>query len=191
MILIDLITKLLAERFLMPRYVPHRIIGDFVRFTLAYNPGAAFSMSLGPYSRYIFGLFAVIALVVLWRLYRLAGPAQRSGDRVRILALGLAWGGAAGNLVDRIRSPLGVVDFIDIGLSSWRFWTFNVADSAVTVGAIVLAWSLSREEREERHAREATAHAPATAPQAASVVADAPPAVTERDATRGAPGPEA
>ena len=182
MIVIDLITKLLAERYLLPRYVPHRIIGDFVRFTLAYNPGAAFSMSLGPYSRYIFGAFAVVALVVLWRLYRLSGPAKRAGDGVRILALGLAWGGAAGNLLDRIRSPLGVVDFIDVGLSSWRFWTFNVADSAVTVGAIVLAWSLSREEREERHAREAAAaHAPATA--------HAPP-VAEGDATPGAPGPE-
>jgi signal peptidase II len=176
-IAIDLITKLLAERYLAPRYVPHRIIGDFVRFTLAYNPGAAFSMSLGPFSRYIFGGFAVIALIVLWRLYRLSGPAKRAGDRVRILALGLAWGGAAGNLVDRIRSPLGVVDFIDIGLSSWRFWTFNVADSAVTVGAIVLAWSLSQEEREERHAREAASHAPSVA--------------SESDVRPGASGPEA
>ena len=167
--------------------MPHRIIGDFVRFTLAYNPGAAFSMSLGPYSRYIFGTFAVIALVVLWRLYRLSGPGQRAGDRVRILALGLAWGGAAGNLIDRIRSPLGVVDFIDIGVSGWRFWTFNVADSAVTVGAIVLAWSLSREEREERHAREAAAHA---APGSAAARAPSA-AVVEGDAASGAPGPEA
>ena len=55
MIVVDLITKLLAEHYLVPKYVPHRIIGDVVRFTLAYNPGAAFSMSLGPYSRYIFG----------------------------------------------------------------------------------------------------------------------------------------
>jgi len=142
-----------------------------VRFTLAYNPGAAFSMSLGPYSRLIFGAFAVIALVVLWRLYRMTGAGARSGDRLRIAALGLAFGGAAGNLIDRFRSPQGVVDFIDIGLGDVRFWTFNVADSAVTVGALVLAWSLSREERE-------------TAVKAAA----------ERDATRpvdasGAPGP--
>jgi signal peptidase II len=176
-IAVDLVTKLLAEQYLMPRYVPHRIIGDAVRFTLAYNPGAAFSMSLGPYSRYIFGSFAVIALFVLWRLYKLSGPAQRSGDRLRILALGLAWGGAAGNLLDRIRSPLGVVDFIDVGMSSWRFWTFNVADSAVTVGAILLAWSLSREERQERHVRDASAHVA--------------PVVAEGDVTPGAPGPEA
>ncbi len=145
---IDFVTKVLAERYLAPRYVPHEILGDFLRFTLAYNPGAAFSMSLGAYSRYIFGAFAIIALMVLYRLYRMTGTGSRAGDRLRIAALGLAWGGAAGNLVDRFRSPQGVVDFIDIGVTSWRFWTFNVADSAVTIGAVLLAWSLSQEERE-------------------------------------------
>lgn len=150
MIVVDLVTKILAERLLAPRYVPHRILGDVVRFTLAYNPGAAFSMSLGPYSRYIFGAFAVIALGVLWRLYRMTGRGARAGDRLRVVALALAFGGAAGNLVDRVRSPDGVVDFIDIGVGSVRFWTFNVADSAVTIGAILLAWSLSREERAQR-----------------------------------------
>lgn len=151
----DVVSKVLAERLLAPRYVPHRIIGDVVRFTLAYNPGAAFSMSLGVYSRAIFGAFAVVALVVLYRLYRMTGIGARAGDRTRILALGLAWGGAAGNLIDRFRSPLGVVDFIDIGVGSVRFWTFNVADSAVTVGALVLAWSLSREDSDHRQAQEA------------------------------------
>lgn len=141
-------SKLLAEEHLAPRYVPHRVLGNAVRFTLAYNPGAAFSMSLGPYSRFIFAGFALVALVVLWRLYRMTGRGVRAGDRLRVLALGLAWGGAAGNLIDRFRSPQGVVDFIDIGTTSWRFWTFNVADSAVTIGAIALAWSLSREEHE-------------------------------------------
>ena len=154
-IAVDLVTKLLAERFLMPRYVPHQVIGEVVRFTLAYNPGAAFSMSLGEYSRWIFGAFAVVALFVLWRLYRMTGAGARAGDRLRVLALGLAFGGAAGNLVDRIRSPQGVVDFIDIGVGDVRFWTFNVADSAVTIGAILLAWSLSREERENAAARTA------------------------------------
>ena len=150
-------TKLLAERLLAPRYVPHRIIGDVVRFTLAYNPGAAFSMSLGAYSRLIFGGFAVVALFVLWRLYRMTGTGARAGDLTRIAALGLAWGGAAGNLIDRFRSPLGVVDFIDVGYGAIRFWTFNVADSAVTVGAIALAWSLSREDRDQQLAQAAAA----------------------------------
>ena len=142
-VILDTITKLLAERYL-DLHIPKRVIGDAVRFTLAYNPGAAFSMSLGWASRYVFGAFAVLALVVLWRLYRTAGDSER----LKVLSLGLAWGGAAGNLIDRLRSPNGVVDFIDIGAGSVRFWTFNVADSAVTVGAILLGWVLLQEDRE-------------------------------------------
>lgn len=144
-VVLDVITKQLVERLLLP-HSPYRVIGDVVRFTLAWNPGAAFSMSLGPYSRYIFGAFALIALFVLWKLYRESKP----GERLKPLALGLAWGGAAGNLIDRVRSPLGVVDFIDIGVGSVRFWTFNVADSAVTVGAIALGWILLKEDRQQR-----------------------------------------
>jgi len=145
-VVLDVITKQLAVRYLFPPHIPHRVIGDVVRFTLAWNPGAAFSMSLGPYSRFIFGGFAMIALFVLWRLYREARP----DERLKPLALGLAWGGAAGNLVDRIFSPMGVVDFIDIGIGDVRFWTFNVADSAVTIGAVSLGWVLLQEDRQQR-----------------------------------------
>jgi signal peptidase II len=145
-LILDIVTKQLAVRYLMPQHVPHEIIGNVVRFTLAFNPGAAFSMWLGPHSRYIFGSFAVIALVILWRLYRTTLP----GDMLRVVALGLAWGGAAGNLADRFfRESLGVVDFIDIGVGNVRFWTFNVADSAVTIGALLLAFVLWREDRRE------------------------------------------
>lgn len=143
---LDAVTKYFAETRLQPR-VPYEVFGEYARLTLAYNPGAAFSMWLGPASRFIFGAFAVVALVVLWRLHRAAGP----GERLKSLALGLAWGGAAGNLIDRVRSPRGVVDFIDIGAGDVRFWTFNVADSGVTVGAVILAWILFLEERKEKH----------------------------------------
>ena len=140
-VVFDIVTKVAIQQTL-PVLEPKRVIGDVVRFTLVYNRGAAFSMSLGSQSRYIFGTFALIALFILWRLYR-----QAPHDRLRALALGLAWGGAAGNLLDRIREPRGVVDFIDIGVGTVRFWTFNVADSAVTVGAILLAWVLWHEDR--------------------------------------------
>lgn len=151
-VILDVITKWLVVANYPVPHVPHRVIGDVVRITLAYNTGAAFSMSLGPYSRYIFGAFAVVALVILWRLLRESKP----GDRLKPLALGLAWGGAAGNLVDRIRSPRGVVDFIDVGVGDVRFWTFNVADSAVTVGAILLGWVLLQEDRQlQREQRKA------------------------------------
>lgn len=141
-VVLDLTTKLIVQHTL-PFLEPRQIIGNFVRFTLVYNSGAAFSMSLGRQSRWIFGSFAVIALYILWRLYRDSAP----GDRARVLALALASGGAAGNLIDRIRESRGVVDFIDIGVGTVRFWTFNVADSAVTIGALLLAWVLWHEER--------------------------------------------
>lgn len=150
-VVLDVITKFIVQHTLTV-LEPRRIIGDVVRFTLVYNRGAAFSMSLGDYSRWIFGSFAVIALYILWRLYRQSKP----NDRVRSLALGLAWGGALGNLIDRIRSGDGVVDFIDIGLGHVRFWTFNVADSAVTVGAILLALVLWHEDRSPARARRAS-----------------------------------
>jgi signal peptidase II len=144
---LDIVAKFLAERWLVP-HVPRRVVGDLVRLTLAYNPGAAFSMSLGPASRWVFGAFAVAALVVLWRWYRASAP----GEHLKRLALGLAWGGAAGNLLDRVRSAQGVVDFIDIGVGGVRFWTFNVADSGVTVGALLLGLILLREERQQKRA---------------------------------------
>ncbi len=148
-LVLDYVTKVAAVAHLWPPHVPHQIIGNVVRFTLAFNPGAAFSMSLGDNSRYIFGAFAVVAIVILWRLYRVSAP----GDVMRVLALGLATGGAAGNLLDRFREQRGVVDFIDIGVGDVRFWTFNVADSAVTVGALMLAFVLWREDRQRARDR--------------------------------------
>ena len=146
-VVLDIVSKYFAERYLTP-HVPQRVIGDVVRWTLAYNPGAAFSMSLGPASRWIFGAFASFALIVLWRIYAGCKPEEI----LKVLALGLAWGGAAGNLIDRIRSSAGVVDFIDIGFHSVRYWTFNVADSGVSVGAVLLGVILMREDRQQKPA---------------------------------------
>jgi len=149
-IVLDVATKWLAVRNLV-EHRPRQVLGDAVRLTLAFNPGAAFSMTAGAYQRIIFGGFAIVALVILYRLYKAGKP----GETAKVLALGLAWGGAAGNLIDRFNSPRGVIDFIDIGTPTIRFWTFNVADSAVTVGAILLALVLWQEDR---------ARAAATAP---------------------------
>lgn len=148
-VVLDLITKALAVRHLTP-YVPHDVFGSYGRLTLAYNRGAAFSMSLGQYSRVIFGTFAALALIVLWRMYRASAP----GERLKVLGLGLAWGGAAGNLLDRVRSGRGVVDFIDLGVGTVRFWTFNVADSGVTIGACLLGLALWLEERRRLASRD-------------------------------------
>lgn len=150
-IALDVVTKAVAEQFLTPQRFPREVAGEWVRLTLVYNPGAAFGLHLGPYSRWLFTALTVGALVILARLYAATEP----GDRPRTLALSLVCAGAVGNLLDRLRSSLGVVDFIDIGVGDARWPTFNVADIAVSTGACLLAWVLWRED----HAAEEAARA--------------------------------
>jgi signal peptidase II len=143
----DLVTKALAVSSLTMGF-PRDVVGTVVRLNLVYNPGAAFGINFGPSSRWIFLALTLAALGILVRLYR----ATRAGDVARTLAVALVAGGAVGNLVDRIRSSVGVVDFIDIGVGFHRWPTFNVADMAVTTGAFLLAWVLWMEDRtRERH----------------------------------------
>ena len=68
-------------------------------------------------------------------------------SRVASIGVPIVVGGAIGNLLDRIRHREGVVDFIDVGVGDVRFWTFNVADSAVTIGACCLILALWHQER--------------------------------------------
>lgn len=141
LLLADCTTKNLAENHLVP-WVPTQVVGDVFRFTLAYNPGAAMGISFGEHSRVIISLIALVEVAVLVYLYRRSA----NRDTFKVLALGLVIAGALGNLIDRFRSAQGVVDFIDIGIGSTRFWTFNIADIGVSVGAILLAWQLSKSE---------------------------------------------
>lgn len=142
-LVVDVVTKWIAVANLVPHYSVRRVLGEFVQFRLIYNPGAAFGLYLGSYSRWIFMVLTFAALAVLWRLYR----STRPGDNARLLALALVCAGAVGNLIDRLRSARGVVDFIDVGIGSMRWPTFNVADMAVSVGAFMLAWVLWGEEQ--------------------------------------------
>lgn len=139
---LDVVTKAIAVRTLVPQRVPHEVIGNAVRLTLVYNPGAAFGLHLGEQSRWIFSTLTIVALVILARLYR----ATMRGDDARVLALALVCAGAVGNLLDRLRSDLGVVDFLDVGFGSSRWPTFNVADMAVSTGAVLLALVLWQED---------------------------------------------
>jgi signal peptidase II len=132
----DILSKRLAFEYLAPAGIPHPVIGDLLRFTLAFNKGAAFGMHVGGWSRIVFSAFAVAMVGVL--LYA-AGRVPANAQRL-VAAMGLVAGGALGNLLDRIRWDRGVVDFIDVGLGASRFWVFNVADSAITIGAILLLW---------------------------------------------------
>lgn len=140
---LDVVTKTWAAQALVPRHIPHDVIGDVVRFTLSYNPGAAFGMSVGAYSRWFFGILAVFVIALLWRSTREIA----SESRLASIGVPLVIGGALGNLLDRVRSREGVVDFIDIGVGDVRFWTFNIADAGVTIGAsclVIALWQLER-----------------------------------------------
>jgi signal peptidase II len=144
---LDLVTKLVAEAtLLLTPGVP--VIGDWFQLRLVYNRGAAFGLHVGPYSRWVFFAVAIVAIVVLDRMSR----ATPVGDRFRQLAVG-----AAGNLIDRIRSARGVVDFLDVGIGALRWPTFNVADIAVSCGGIALAIALWREDQRRTQAESAAA----------------------------------
>lgn len=136
----DRVTKALATSHLPPG-IPKDVFGEAVRFTLVFNRDAAMNITLGPWSRWGFAAIAVIGVIVMLRLLHLSA----SSDWHRAAALGLISAGAIGNLIDRLLSDRGVIDFIDIGIGSHRFWVFNVADAGVTVGAVTLAVIFSRE----------------------------------------------
>lgn len=160
-VIFDQITKLVAEATLAA--TPRPVFGEWFRFALVYNPGAAFGLHLGPYSRWIFMALTAGALVILHRLYRQTADS----DYRRVLSLALVAAGAVGNVIDRIRSEYGVVDFIDIGFGVHRWPTFNVADVAVSSGAVLLAIVLWHEEQEQEAAAVAASPQSADSPDLA------------------------
>ncbi len=117
--------------------------GGLVPINLAFNRGAAFGLSIGDDPRWIFIPITIFAVLFLGTLLVRA----KADDHLRIVSTSLVIGGALGNLYDRVRWDRGVVDFlgpIDLGFMLWPI--FNVADMAITVGAILLAISLWTEE---------------------------------------------
>ena len=141
-IAVDQITKAFAAATLDDgRSV--RVIDGVLHWTLERNPGAAFGVF-----RRAPVLFTILAIAVSFVIVAVAPHARA---RLHRLALGLVLGGALGNLVDRLFRPPGpfrgrVVDFID-----FRVWpTFNLADAAVVIGAILLAIHSILEDRMHR-----------------------------------------
>lgn len=141
-IVADQITKMFA-RMNLEIHRPVEIIGNFLRFTFAWNEGAAFSLSWG--GPLVLGIFTGIAVIVLsiyiWRC--------SDCNRMISIALGAILGGAIGNLIDRCIYGK-VVDFIDIGVPGRRWPTFNVADIAISVGGILLLIIFMGQKNKER-----------------------------------------
>ena len=142
----DFVTKVLAVAWLGRQ--PLYLLGHWLSLRLVYNPGAAFGIHVGAYSRVVFTVLALIALVVLGAMVRQTRP----GQVLRLVALALVCGGAVGNLIDRLRSGRGVVDFIDVWIGSFHWPTFNVADMAVSCGAATLALVLWQEGKDGERA---------------------------------------
>jgi signal peptidase II len=136
-VLFDQATKLWAVSSL-PEHTPVRVLGEFLMFSLVYNEGGAMGTRFGPSVYYMVMAFVVLP-VVLYYLYR--------NRRFPVISLPLAFiaGGAIGNLIDRIRLGQVIdfidVDFFDISVGSFyleRWWTFNVADAAISCSIVFL-----------------------------------------------------
>jgi len=135
-VILDQAVKWIALHALPPG-VPVTVIDGFFSLTLVMNPGLAFGM-LGTVPagwRWMVALLSVVAVGVLATIATRLLP---EGGRVAAVAIGMIFGGAAGNLIDRARFG-AVVDFLDFYWRGWHWPAFNVADSAISVGVALLA----------------------------------------------------
>ncbi len=145
---LDQLTKQLAEHYL-ELHQPVAVIPGF-NLMLAYNTGAAFSFlhDAGGWQRWFFAILSsIISAGIVWWMWRL-----ETAERWMAIALALILGGALGNLWDRV--VLGhVVDFIQLYYRQWAYPAFNIADSAITIGAVMLiidSLFLRKEPRAEK-----------------------------------------
>lgn len=137
---VDLFTKTLIQRYIGFRE-SREVVGEIVRLTYIVNEGAAFGLYLGDASKTVFLILSTLAAALVLGVY-LYGEDE---GWLKRFALALILGGALGNIHDRIVYG-SVVDFIDIGVGSYRWPIFNVADIGVTVGAVLLGLAYLRRE---------------------------------------------
>lgn len=126
---VDQLTKDWLRSFLDPRESV-RVLGDWVRLVHAQNAGGLFGMFQGQAT-----VFALASIVVVGLL--IAYHAKAGSSRYISITLGLLLGGAIGNLLDRLRLNY-VVDFVDLGIGDLRWYTFNVADTAISFALLLL-----------------------------------------------------
>ena len=122
----------------LDQYEPVNIIGHYLRFTYCENPGMAFGIQLGSFVHILTFISVLFTFYIIYYLYKIMND-----EMLLKLSIAFILGGALGNVYDRILMFLdpvnvgGVVDFIDVGVSlSMRWYIFNIADSAITMGII-------------------------------------------------------
>lgn len=140
-VLLDQLTKLFVMK-LLPLNDGRVIIPGFFNVLHVRNTGAAFSIMAGANSQWRLAFFVILTVLVLAALLY-AYTKLRQEDLWTKVAYALICGGAAGNLVDRLRFG-EVVDFLDVYIGSHHWPTFNVADSGITLGAFILILSMFR-----------------------------------------------
>ena len=117
------------------------IIGNFLYFRFIYNQGGAWGTSIGP--SWVYTILSIVALVLIVKYF----IGAKSAGKIDKISLAIIFGGAVGNLIDRIIYGK-VVDFIDMDipdipfLNLYRWFTFNIADAAITIGLVIFAFSL-------------------------------------------------
>ncbi len=133
------VTKVIAlDRLVLG--IPVDVVAGFVDLTLVMNPGLAFGLLGGVPAPWRWSV-AVLSLVALIVLARVALRVLPTGGWKGVLAIGFIFGGALGNLVDRARFG-AVIDFVDVHVRGYHWPAFNVADSAITIGVALLAFRL-------------------------------------------------
>ena len=128
-ILLDQLSKITISRLFA--FGESHTVTSFFNLVLAYNKGAAFSFlaTQSGWQRYFFTALGVVAAVVIIYLLK-----RHAGQRLFCWALVLILGGALGNVIDRVAYG-HVIDFLDFHIGTWHWPAFNVADSAICVGA--------------------------------------------------------
>lgn len=147
-IILDQLTKYIAEAELL-LHKPVSVIPGFFNLTLMYNKGAAFSFlsDAGGWQRILFvGLSIVISIFLFFWLKQLSKDEQQKDNNILQIAITLILGGAIGNLIDRALTG-EVVDFIQVYYATYYFPAFNIADSAITLGAGLLILDMFLETR--------------------------------------------
>ena len=131
-LILDQLTKVIAKSSLLEGI--SQPVTSFLNWTLVYNPGAAFSFlaQAGGWQRWFFtGIVLIAAVVMIWLIRK------NTSQTLFCLTMSLILSGAIGNVIDRILYG-AVVDFVDLHYAGWHWPAFNIADSAITIGVILL-----------------------------------------------------
>ena len=145
-IALDQITKF-AVTSMFFLHESHAVIDGLFNIVYVMNPGAAFGFLAGASEtfRYIFFIGITLAAILLIIYYLVK---SKTGSIIIVISLTLIFAGAVGNLIDRIRYG-AVVDFLDFVIGKWHYPAFNVADSAITIGAILMIWEMIINRKKE------------------------------------------